>query len=122
MLSITNTTKTKSRVPFEKIAHAILGARYDVSLALVGDARARRINRERKGKDYPTNVLSFPLDAHTGEIVLNPQRAYRDAPAFSHTKEEHLMFLFIHACLHLGGHVHGHEMEKLENKFLKQFS
>ena len=121
MLSLSHTTKTLSRVPFQKIAHAILGARYDLSLALVGDVRARRINRERKGKDYPTNVLSFPLDAHTGEIVLNPRRASRDAKAFGHTETEHLTFLFIHACLHLAGHTHGHAMEKLEKKFFARF-
>jgi probable rRNA maturation factor len=121
MFELTNTTKTTSRVPFQKIAHAILGIHYNLSVALVGDTRARTINRERKGKDYPTNVLSFPLSKTDGEIILNPHRASRDAAAFGHTPRQHLTFLFIHACLHLQGHTHGHTMEKLEKKFLSQF-
>lgn len=121
MLSVHNTTRHKPTIPFAKIADAILGERYDLSLALVGDVRARTINRERKGKDYPTNVLSFPLSSTEGEIVLNPRRATRDAAAFNHTPKQHLTFLFIHACLHLHGHTHGHAMEKLEKKFFAQF-
>lgn len=122
MLSIRNTTRHKPTIPFAKIADAVLGAQYELSLALVGDRRARRINRERKGKDYPTNVLSFPLSKTEGEIVLNPHRAIRDARAFGHTPQQHLSFLFIHACLHLQGHTHGHVMEKLEKKFFNQFT
>lgn len=111
----------RPRVPFAAIKEDILGAHYELSLALVGDARARALNRTHKGKNTPTNVLSFPLSATEGEIIINPRRAARDAKGFDHTTTQHIAFLFIHGCLHLKGHVHGTQMEHLEDSYMQKY-
>ena len=121
MLSIRNTTRSRPRISFEKISDGILGSRYNLSLVLIADYLARRLNREHKGKDTPTNVLSFPIAKDEGEIFLNIRRAKRDAKNFGHSEKEHLAFLFIHGCLHLKGHKHGTPMEILEKKYLKKY-
>lgn len=110
------------RVPFVEIATAILGARYDLSLALVGDDRAQKLNREYRSRDYIPNVLAFPLAKSSGEIVLNPRRSAKESGKYAHSEQEHLTYLFIHACLHLKGLDHGESMEREEQKYLKQFA
>lgn len=121
-LDIHTTLKgTLPRVPFEKIRRAILGTSYQLSLVLIGDALAKKLNREHKNKNTPTNVLSFPLSDTEGEIFINVRRAQRDAKKFGHTPTQHIAFLFIHGCLHLKGHVHGERMEKKEEALLKKF-
>lgn len=122
MLSVRNTTRFTPRISFEKIAHDILGTQYELSLVLMGDHLGKRLSQEHKGKNTPTNVLSFPLAKNEGEIFLNVRRAEREAKRFGHTHKEHIAFLFIHGCLHLKGHEHGSQMEKLEEKYLKKYT
>lgn len=118
-IAITKTTKgTLPSVPFEKIKTAILGTRYELSLVLMADTLATRLNKEHKNKTGPTNILTFPLSENEGEIFLNIRRAERDAKKFGHTKNEHIAFLFIHGCLHLLGTAHGKAMEKQEETLL----
>lgn len=126
-VSIRNTTRgTLPRVPFERIAHEILGQRYDLSLVICGDALARRINIESRKKTYKPNVLSFPLDHHEGEIFLNIRKAEREARQLGITARERIAFLFIHGCLHLKGMDHTndtetHAMETQEATILHAF-
>ena len=108
-------------VPFAKIKVGILGASYELSLVLIGDTLARRLNKEHKGKTNPTNVLSFPISDTEGEIFINVRRAQRDAKKFGQTWREHVAFLFIHGCLHLRGEEHGEQMEHNEDKYLKKY-
>ncbi|QSH39655.1 rRNA maturation RNase YbeY [Candidatus Kaiserbacteria bacterium] len=118
---ITHTTQgTLPSVPFEKIKNTILGQSYTLSLVLMADTLAKRLNKEHKKRTNPTNILSFPLSDKEGEIFLNIRRAKRDAKKFGHTTNQHIVFLFIHGCLHLKGNVHGEEMEKQEEKLLKK--
>lgn len=119
--AIRNTTRVRPRVPFEKIKLAILGAKYDLSLVLIGDTLGTRLNKEHKGKNTPTNVLSFPISETEGEIFINVRRAERDAQKFDHTPTQHIAFLFIHGCLHLTGMTHGKKMEDAEDRFCKKF-
>jgi probable rRNA maturation factor len=103
------------------MAAHILGPRYDLSVVLIGDTRARTLNRTTRGKDTPANVLSFPLTPAAGEIFLNPARAAREAHRFGLSPEGHLRYLFIHGCLHLKGYTHGSTMEKAEATLVKKF-
>mgnify|MGYP002621547149 CR=1 FL=1 len=123
--SITTTLRSRNGLPpnklLTKIADHILGSRYDLSVAFVGDDRARTLNKHYKQKDTPTNVLSFPLSDASGEIIINPRRAARDARHFNHTLREHIIFLFIHGLLHLKGHTHGATMESEEQRLLRKF-
>lgn len=120
-LILTNTTRSTYRVPFESIKDAVLGKDYHLSLSLVGEKRARSVNRQSRKKDYVPNVLSFPLSKNTGEIYLTPSVASREARAFSHKEREHLIFLYIHGLLHLKGYDHGRRMEELEKRFLEKY-
>jgi len=123
MLSVNNKTRQKApQVPFSDIAVKILGKDYDLSLAFVGDITSRRLSKTFRHKDHISNVLSFPYDKNSGEIFLNLVRAKREAPKFSHTYQKHLIFLFIHGCLHLDGLDHGAKMESEEQKYLRAFS
>jgi probable rRNA maturation factor len=106
---------------FSRIKEAILGKDYRLSVALIGDTRARTLSRTYRHKDTKSNVLSFPLDTQNGEIFLNPARIKREAHRFDLSPQGHLYYLFIHGCLHLKGHAHGVTMEKEEKHFLRRF-
>jgi ssRNA-specific RNase YbeY (16S rRNA maturation enzyme) len=72
-ISITSTLKTyptPTSIPFETITTHYLGKTYELSLTLCGTGLMRRINRETRGKDYATNVLSFPYSHTSGEMFI----------------------------------------------------
>ncbi|MEP3889349.1 MAG: rRNA maturation RNase YbeY [Hellea sp.] len=85
----------------------------ELSIALVSDAEIQTLNRDYRGKDKPTNVLSFPA-ANTlngpapllGDIVLAFETVIREAEEKSATLEAHLSHLIIHGFLHLQGYEH----------------
>ncbi|MBP9749620.1 MAG: rRNA maturation RNase YbeY [Candidatus Pacebacteria bacterium] len=104
------------------IARHILGETYTLSIVIVGDTRARTLNRTYRNKDYAPNVLSFPLDELSGEIYLNIARITRECRSFELSPNGHLRYLLIHGCLHLKGHHHGSTMERTERELVEQFS
>lgn len=111
-LAIKNLTRRPvPPIPFRLIAERVLGANYELSLVLVGDARARTLNRRWRGRDRAANVLSFPLDQNSGEIFLNLGRH----------SINYLRRLFIHGLLHLKGLDHGSKMELLESQLIKHY-
>ena len=121
-ISILNKTKGKlPRLPFVNLKNQILGEEYDLSLVFVTPKESQKINRETRAKDNPTNVLSFPLEENSGEIFIDPKTSAKDAPNFDMTPTKFMLFLVIHAMLHLKGYEHGSTMEKQEKKFLKIF-
>ena len=118
-------------VPFENIARSILGARYDLSLVLCGDALARKMNRNyrlpslklrrARKKNYAPNVLSFSLGKNEGEIFLNVQTARREAKKYDVALRARFVLLFAHGCLHLAGLRHGKRMDSEVSKYLRRF-
>ena len=101
-----------------------LGA-VEVSLALADDALVRRLNREYRGSDKATNVLSFPSEMPggaprlLGDVVLARETVLTEARAQHKAGAEHLTHLVVHGCLHLLGYDHeadeeAAEMERLE--------
>ena len=115
--TITNITKsTPPSVPFAKIKIAVLGEKYELSLVFVGDKKSQELNNLYRGKNQPTNCLSFSLDKNSGEIFLNLKKAKKEAPNFGRKFDNFVAFLFIHSCLHLKGMEHGSIMEKAEEK------
>lgn len=124
MLSIANTTKQKvGRVAhFSSIAKDILGSSYELSLVFIGNRRSQTLNRTYRDKDYPTNVLSFPLDTSTGEIFINLDKVKVEKKDFDMNTQTFITYLFIHGLLHLKGHDHGKKMEALEEKYLQKYS
>lgn len=103
---------------YTKVADFILGKQFDVSLVFVGDKKSHTLNRTYRGKDKPTNVLSFPLSESSGEVIIDLPYARREAVDFDATPEDHLLYLFIHGCCHLKGMDHGPAMDRLEHKTL----
>jgi probable rRNA maturation factor len=110
------------RLPFERMAHAILGNQYELSVVVCGDTLASRMNREYRKKEYSPNVLSFPLEKNAGEIFLNIRKAEREARAFGVSAQKRLALLFVHGCFHLKGSRHGRTMERSEQGVLRRFS
>lgn len=122
-LTITNTTKGKlPRLPFAKMADAVLGEEYECSLVIVSPKKSRELNREYREKDNSTNILSFPLSEDEGEIFLDLDKAKKEAPLFERSYTNFVGFLFIHGLLHLKGLDHGTKMENAEKKFRKLFN
>jgi hypothetical protein len=126
--SMLNKTRRHLRVsPFVRMKEKILGEKYELSLAFVGPAKMKRAMVYKKPrrlqgkvgvptkasgkKDKISNVLSFPLSKHSGEIIICPQGA---AP---YTLE----YLFIHGLLHLKGLQHGATMDAAEERWLQAF-
>ena len=121
-LSISATAKDYPSWPYEKMKDAVLGKSYSLSLSFVGATRAQKFNQQYRQKTYIPNVLSFPLDEHVGEIIICPQVAKREAKNFDLSIDGYIAYLFIHGLVHLKGHDHGDTMDKLEQKFMRQFS
>jgi probable rRNA maturation factor len=120
--SLSSTIARYPKYPYEEIKDAILGKKYELSLAFVGTKRAQKLNVAYRQKTYVPNVLSFPLDATHGEIYICPEIAYPEAKDFYLSKEGYIAFLFIHGLLHLKGYDHSDTMESLERRFMKRFS
>ncbi|HYC83156.1 MAG TPA: rRNA maturation RNase YbeY, partial [Candidatus Paceibacterota bacterium] len=120
MFSSRNLTRQRvpSRIPFSAISDKILGPAYELSLVFIGHTRSRNLNRAHRGKDKPTNVLSFPLDNTMGEIFIDLRKTKYEAPKFARSFESHLAYLFIHGALHLKGFTHGSTMERKEQQLM----
>jgi probable rRNA maturation factor len=110
----------------ERIAPA--RARGVVGVALVGDARVRRLNKEYRGRDSVTDVLSFPAsaradanrraassadDGYLGDIVIARGVARRQARGAGHSEGTELRILALHGLLHLLGYDHEHDRGKM---------
>jgi probable rRNA maturation factor len=117
-------------------------ARGTVTLALVGNARMRTLNREYRSKDYATDVLSFPTEhsveadalpsrprrsraavRHLGDIVIATGVAARQARDAGHSVATELRVLALHGLLHLLGYDHEHDqgaMARMERRLRRR--
>ncbi len=121
-LSVVRKTKGKlPSLPFVDLKNTILGKKYELSLVFVGDNESRGLNNTYRQKDYPTNILSFPLSESSGEIFINLRKVRLDAPLFEKSYADFLLQIVIHGMVHLLGHDHGSAMDKLEEKYWKKF-
>ena len=87
-----------------------------LTLLLTDDGRMRRLNRDYRGYDEPTDVLSFPAGApmpgmtagplYLGDVVMAIPVAERQAAAAGHSLIAELQLLAVHGTLHLLGHDH----------------
>jgi probable rRNA maturation factor len=99
-----------------------------VTLRYVAEAEGRRLNREFRGKDYATNVLSFPYGegALQGDIVICAPVVAREAREQSKEVAAHHAHLLVHGLLHLAGYDHeqgeaqARRMETRERRILRQ--
>ncbi len=104
-------------------------ARGEIAVVLADDATLRRLNREYRGMDKPTNVLSFPLGGAArgdslGDVILARETLLAEAAEQGKPPADHLVHLVVHGVLHLFGYDHGRQaearrMEALEIKVLR---
>ena len=108
-------------------AHAVTDISGEVALLLTDDAEMHQLNRDWRGKDKPTDVLSFPADPmeapFLGDIAIGLGVSRTDAASRDVPMRAHLSHLLIHGYLHLLGHDHmedteAREMEALETRAL----
>lgn len=105
----------------------------EVSLLFTDDAHIQILNRDHRGKDKPTNVLSFPqkepdaksFGPYLGDIVLASQTLSKEAALEEKHFTHHLQHLLVHGFLHLVGYDHecdddASEMEALETVILQE--
>jgi probable rRNA maturation factor len=94
------------------------------TILLAGDKRLRALNRDFRGKDKPTNVLSFPSQgAYRGDIAIAHGVTAAEAKAAGKSFADHAVHLAVHGVLHLAGYDHedhadARVMEPLEVKIL----
>jgi probable rRNA maturation factor len=113
---------------------ALRGARRrkpaELSIRIVGHDEGRALNRDYRGKDYATNVLSFPADLPPGaslpligDLAICAPVVQREAAEQGKPPQHHWAHLTIHGVLHLLGHDHledteAEAMEALETRIL----
>jgi probable rRNA maturation factor len=81
----------------------------DVAIVLAADRTVRRLNARHRGRDRPTNVLTYLLPAP--EVVLALGVIRREAASAGRRPAHHLAHLVVHGVLHLAGHDHHHAGE-----------
>ncbi|NEW66418.1 rRNA maturation RNase YbeY [Carnobacteriaceae bacterium zg-84] len=105
----------------------------ECSVTFVDNKRIQEINKEYRGKDMPTDVISFALDDevdgevaidlekidsmfphHIGDIIISIDRAREQAQELGHSFERELGFLALHGFLHLNGYDHMTPEEEVE--------
>ncbi len=96
----------------------------DITLRIVGEAEARAMNQQFRGKDYATNVLTFDYmqaPVVMADVVICAEVVAREAVALNKPEAEHWAHLVVHGCLHAQGYDHetnardAFKMEALES-------
>lgn len=102
------------------------GSDAEVVVRACDEAESRRLNHEYRGKDGPTNVLSFPYEAmpgmerhHVGDLVICAAVVAREAAEQGKEHEAHWAHMVVHGMLHLQGYDHEGEAEALEMETLE---
>jgi probable rRNA maturation factor len=120
--SIINHLKGKLvSLPFSQYKNTILGKKYDLTINFISDKEIQKLNQIYRNINKPTDILSFPLNKNTGEIFICLKVAAKKAPCFNRTKTNYLAFLVIHGLVHLKGFEHSAKMERVEEKYRKNF-
>ena len=103
----------------------------EIGIVLTDDSAIRALNRDWRGIDAATNVLSFPTEnaaaKHLGDIVLGFETIAREARSQRKPFAHHLAHLAVHGFLHLAGYDHERpkealEMERTEREILRQLA
>lgn len=121
----------RKQIPNRKLlrtwAKATFSGAATVTMRFVDEEESQHLNDTYRGKNKPTNVLSFPYEDEplTGDIVFCPSVIYSEAAQQGKTVTAHMAHLVVHGMLHLMGYDHlnhrdAKEMESLETKILAE--
>jgi len=136
-LDIQYAVSDQSLLPDEKqlitwVEKVLQGDAAHLGVRIVDEAESQNLNFEYRGKDKPTNVLSFPMslpeeigDDFLGDLVVCASIVAREAEEQHKTTEAHWAHMVIHGVLHLLGYDHVSDdqaevMESLEVKYLEE--
>ena len=114
------------RADFVRWARAALVGGGEIAIRLVEIDEGQALNKEYRGKDYATNVLSFPYDIEpvvSGDLVICPAVVAREATEQNKPLAAHYAHLVVHGMLHLQGWDHENDddaqaMEEEETEIL----
>ncbi|MFK5976775.1 MAG: rRNA maturation RNase YbeY [Sulfurovum sp.] len=129
MIDLDNQTQLPIDIDrLEKILQTL--SHQEIELIITNNEDIRELNREYRGKDSPTDVLSFPLEQYSdnmplGSIIISADYVINKASEFDHTVQDELLLLFIHGVLHLLGYDHevdDGEMRAKEVEIIESFS
>ena len=116
----------KYKVDFGKVVCAAVECVHkdsEVSIILTNDSEIQQINREYRGIDKPTNVLSFELgdDVLLGDIYVSLDTVLREAKDANISVQNHVIHMIVHGVLHLQGydHINDDDATVMENKEIK---
>ncbi|WP_445374190.1 rRNA maturation RNase YbeY [Photorhabdus tasmaniensis] len=131
--------ENSQRLPEETLFQRWLGgvlpqfqSESEVTIRIVDEAESHDLNLTYRGKDKPTNVLSFPFEAPPevdlpllGDLIICRQVVEKEAEEQQKTVEEHWAHMVVHGCLHLLGYDHieddeAEEMESLETEIMQK--
>ena len=109
------------RADFVRWARAALVGGGEITIRLVDPDEGQELNAEYRGKDYATNVLSFPYDTEPvvmGDLVICPSVVAREASEQNKPLAAHYAHLTVHGMLHLQGwdHDNDDDAEAMENE------
>lgn len=101
----------------KRVALAVLNitgkAETELSLVLIGNAEMQRLNAKYRKKNYPTDVLSFPVEGVVpektqllGDVIISVDKADEQAKERGHSLEREIILLLIHGIVHLLGYDH----------------
>lgn len=130
-LSIDNQTEFKIEFKKELIQIILNLAKYfniekhiNVDLTIVNNEEIQKLNKEYRGKDYATDILSFDFGndglydtlpfVHLGELVVSYEKVISQANEFNHSVKREFCYLFTHGLVHLIGYDHEEENERIE--------
>ncbi len=101
----------------------------DIELIIVDNNSMKKINKEYRGVDKTTDVLSFPLEdiqhLPLGSIIISIDKAKEVANTLKHSLDDEIALLFIHGLLHLLGYDHetdNGEMREKEEEIINKFN
>lgn len=113
--------KENSLARFAEKACKAVGLKSGVSVLLTSNREMRRLNRSFRGKDKPTDVISFPaMEAVSkelaGDLAISVDIAAANAKHFGHSTQEEVYVLILHGLLHLAGYDHEQDDGEMARK------
>ncbi|KIO37564.1 MULTISPECIES: rRNA maturation RNase YbeY [unclassified Shewanella] len=130
----TQADQVPSQAQFESWVRLALGnvmPEAEMTIRLVDEAESQQLNHTYRGKDKPTNVLSFPFESPPevelpllGDLVICVPVVEQEAEIQGKSLEAHWAHMVVHGCLHLLGYDHiidseAEEMESLETQLIE---